>query len=1065
MNESENDSNPTSDTLAFIDLNGTPVIADGDTEEDYFICRKCNKVFKNLPDYLEHKIKDENFRITQTRSKADKRFALPNLVQKRKRQVRKRKAQVVSVRKDANGVDAAVEQNTDTDNEKKEENLDLLKQEKEKDSGPKHITGNVERAATAYSCSVCQKTFRREATLRWHIKYEHNQKEENSDESDAEESKIKEEVLSSRDEDYKAEKEIEEEDDHHLNDDAEGPGRKPREIHVVIEKPGTAEPVKQRVSKPSTGAAETERPYSCDICFRSFKELTVLKAHAVVHSDERKYICTFENCPYGFKTKGCLVRHMRRHTGERPYECERCGRAFAESGALTRHMKARRNCSEAPDSQFPRYRKSWNYHPNIPAVIDPSQRDAHRGPSTLPVPNKPELPVTDLHFILSHGAEEIVEGEDTLTGVTVKLDSSAAGAPSVEEWTVKAEPGSLAQVEVGAETKMVNSVVKPLGSLVSTGAGQDSEMLELQSIAQAEVLKPTQCQVCKKDFAAEEGLEIHLRSHLADKPSHCGLCHFLSNDREELRQHILSMHYDSLNNIEASVLSSEDPAQNKGQNSNKKVVLREALIAVKQLFSLKKNRASPTETTAPEPSTAGSVKCMVCDKSFRGSTYLRQHMRMHTGDRPYQCPHSDCHQSFISRDILKKHMFVHTEQRDFKCGECGKMFKRLAHVQQHLRVHYQDRSFRCSVCDKLFKSQNSLKVHMRTHSGINPYRCHVCGRHFRERGSLQRHQRLHTGEKPYVCPRCNRGFAEQGTLSRHLKAKIPCSADREQSSGTQGMEEGTVLAQFSTVVADTQHYILPQLDDDQSLILPSAPGAEQEELTGEYVVENIEVITEEADSSVRHSTEEAILATTVDGQRVEGAVVDGQMVSTGQVVDGQMVSTEQMVDGQIVTTGQVVDGQMVGAEAVEGQMVDSAVVEALANEGDEQTETLQIFDASTGESVIIVAERSIVDLVREQQLTFDSVQGESSLQRIKDLIIAAGEGRVTASTQSELDVAVQEPLWQDQQIDIGTADTVIVSGIGAETTETSQLGTEQVTVLDTVSDLGPELMAERGSGD
>ena len=65
-----------------------------DVEEearDEFFCRKCDKVFTQLSEYLEHKIKDENFRITQTRSKSDKRFSLPNLVQKRKRKVIKRK--------------------------------------------------------------------------------------------------------------------------------------------------------------------------------------------------------------------------------------------------------------------------------------------------------------------------------------------------------------------------------------------------------------------------------------------------------------------------------------------------------------------------------------------------------------------------------------------------------------------------------------------------------------------------------------------------------------------------------------------------------------------------------------------------------------------------------------------------------------------------------------------------------------------------------------------------------------------------------------------------------------
>ena len=61
------------------------------------------------------------------------------------------------------------------------------------------------------------------------------------------------------------------------------------------------------------------------------------------------------------------------------------------------------------------------------------------------------------------------------------------------------------------------------------------------------------------------------------------------------------------------------------------LILREALIAVKQLYSLKRPQSPSNPSSGPEPSTAGTVKCMVCDKTFRGSAYLRQHMRMHTG--------------------------------------------------------------------------------------------------------------------------------------------------------------------------------------------------------------------------------------------------------------------------------------------------------------------------------------------------------------------------------------------------------------------------------------------------
>ena len=133
--------------------------------------------------------------------------------------------------------------------------------------------------------------------------------------------------------------------------------------------------------------------------------------------------------------------------------------------------------------------------------------------------------------------------------------------------------------------------------------------------------------------------------------------------------------------------------------------------------------------------------------------------------------------------------------------------------------------------------------------------------------------------------------------------------------------------------------------------------------------------------------------------------------------------------------------------------------------GDEQTETLQILDASTGESVVIVAERSIVELVREQQLTFDSQQGESSLQKIKDLIIAAGQGRITASTPNALE---SKGLLAASQVGVHS-ETVDVSTTISENAQISVQG-DAVVLPEDIShvvgtlDQGTEIIETVGQG-
>jgi len=58
-----------------------------------------------------------------------------------------------------------------------------------------------------------------------------------------------------------------------------------------------------------------------------------------------KHACTFPNCGNGFPTRFSLKRHMKRHTGERPFLCPwedngiACGRKFGEKSTLKRHLR------------------------------------------------------------------------------------------------------------------------------------------------------------------------------------------------------------------------------------------------------------------------------------------------------------------------------------------------------------------------------------------------------------------------------------------------------------------------------------------------------------------------------------------------------------------------------------------------------------------------------------------------------------------------------------------------------------------------------------------------------
>ncbi|MBN3275627.1 EGR1 protein, partial [Polyodon spathula] len=113
----------------------------------------------------------------------------------------------------------------------------------------------------------------------------------------------------------------------------------PSIVHNTYVKSGLRleKPIRARKSQTNLSGPPKEKPFSCPMvnCERRFSRSDELNRHLRIHTGHKPFQCRI--CLRSFSRSDHLTTHTRTHTGEKPFSCDVCGKRFARSDERKRH--------------------------------------------------------------------------------------------------------------------------------------------------------------------------------------------------------------------------------------------------------------------------------------------------------------------------------------------------------------------------------------------------------------------------------------------------------------------------------------------------------------------------------------------------------------------------------------------------------------------------------------------------------------------------------------------------------------------------------------------------------
>ncbi|XP_073831434.1 uncharacterized protein [Musca autumnalis] len=536
------------------------------------------------------------------------------------------------------------------------------------------------------------------------------------------------------------------------------------------------------------------KKHPCSVCGKLFRTPSDLRAHVGVHAMNRPFPCDI--CKTSYAKEANYLNHMATKHKEvfddqkgEEHPCPVCSKIFYKKISLSLHMATHNPNVKKRDRSLET--KS----------IDDEENDPKRDG------NLTELQTDKQEAVVKHEIEISPEMllnplEDTTDDDQANVDNDVNVACFDEDQeSDDTDKEDIPKKRKHRKTHNFN----PDLDYVDTGIGEVEKPNEL---SRRNGNFP--CQVCGKFFDRQYRLTRHMPVHSMDRPHACELCTY-----RFLTPHLLRIHmFQHKNKDVVSFLMQSRPegyqcpecprrfekqASLWGHRQIHKrsqqdiiypcTVCQEKVMSVKALIEhittthpeMEKHQCSQCEKSfvlrghlvehVNRHNGNMNFVCIICEREFRYTATLREHMRTHTDNRmEYLCPH--CGKKCKSASSLSQHVNIHLNLKKYECPLCPKRFNNSTNRSRHMIRHRDERPFVCDMCGSSFKRANSLQMHKKTHTGEKPFKCEKCDKSFTAIGHMRSHMLTHTGEKPHKCEYCELAYAKKGDLTKHLRKHL-----------------------------------------------------------------------------------------------------------------------------------------------------------------------------------------------------------------------------------------------------------------------------------------------------